>query len=103
MIQGIEEFGSQLQLDSLRDGAGLGQGDVDIGQTRTAEHVAGYTVSPIARIVYRIELGEPRIRSAVIVVIIVSKGTFEETIGIKDEVPGDLGGRGLADRACAVG
>src|ERR1700689_3259047 len=41
MIQCIEEFGAKFQLVTLRDGSSFGKGDVEIGQGRPAQDIAG--------------------------------------------------------------
>jgi len=41
MVQGIEKLGAKLHLHALRDRGGFRERDVEIGQARTAQKIAG--------------------------------------------------------------
>src|SRR5271169_5814360 len=103
MIQSIEELSAKFQLVSLGERSGLGERDVEIGQGRTAQHIAAHAVGSVGRVIHGIELREAGIGKASVKVITVLEWHVGKTIRIKDKVAGYCLGRDLATARDGVG
>src|SRR5208282_1352970 len=103
MIQSIEELSAKLQLVSLGERSGLGERDVEIGQGRTAQQIAGHAVSSVGRVIHGIDLREAGIGKASVKVFTVLEWHVGKTIRIEDKVAGDCLGRDLATARDGVG
>jgi len=83
MVQAIEELGANLQFDPLGERSGFGERDVEIGQGRPAEQVAGNSIGSVGRVIYGIELRETGIgRASILKVRIVLERHVGEAIGV---------------------
>jgi len=103
MIQRVKELGSKFQLDLLGYQGRLGQSNIEIGQSWTAQHIPGEPVGSVSRVMHGIELPEARIGKASVEVRIVLEWHAGKAVGVKDEVAGDWGRGDLTNRTRGVG